>query len=1083
MADNEFLNWELPSGDLTAADIAAFQENYKLAFEYYLVEGQAELAATSGYLTPGDLAGESSLQPIMFPSTIEELVLQLDADLRYEPSAVWVAGNLKTAPSDATRIKAAMEGSENLGFLALRLYKEFLAKKLVDEANAATGYDAGRGESETDPEAIESDPAAEDDREEQEALRAQALKKAEDEASRQVALIDDLQTAHFDEKHFVQSNLVNLIDLKLNVVDFYESKAFAYVDGKPNACIMMQGDPFNFLNQLTTYRDDLYFRMPSSEIANLQPKIRLYKSVPAYATTGESFKLNVPIHFDTSFTGANLQSLLENKNRRAVGVGIKSFSVDYTGVDAFSMHKSFEATLKIYAASMGELFKPRHHAPTGVMYRYIDLALMADPLKRPSKTPLSPKAMGIAATDVSALDFEIKAQLGISPLSNVGAAKATYDRVLKRNSVTLTMKAVEHSFKFVQANGAVELTIKYMPYVEKRFAGSDYNVLSDRESLKYKLKQELHAKIAEETCDAKVDEKQIKARIEEERMINTTAAANLIKEISCASKIRYLPLDAQIVQDFMDLGPKLDWGKTIKLAPYAAFVGKEGNQEALKKDIAKAATNTSKKFRGALQTGFTTPLTSSARFIYLGDLVDLLMAKMTKANSAGEMGMLIFELLEKDPDIKKFNASHPLDIESLIERFAQSSQDFGRLRVVLGPIEIVDPGSPSENIRVVSIGDLPIPVSLLLEYMVKMAGEKSTKHFDFITFITHLIKTTISNWLNDDTAFDGTLSQRVRIQSTTITAFDGQYEKDDLTQELVALNAKFKRADPSRVAGSAAGTPAVGDVKRIHAHRLYIDDMAKPALDTAPGKDVEDIDVRTETTYLVFYSTAACPIEATAAGRAERSVHSYMVGKDRGIIKDIQLDVYKDDGGMKALRYSQSNNAGLSQLHEIYNVNIKTYANLNMWPGTTIYVDPRGWVPDLDLKTRGIYGTVDAVDDLGLGGYYNVIKCGHVFERGNFETSIFAQWFSNGGTGPKLEDAERSSPAEAPVTKCGTGATTQPQGTDKKEPMGPCEGNSAHRLRALKGAYGIQQVARRLLVDAGDFGQHPSPTTNDTETN
>jgi hypothetical protein len=315
---------------------------------------------------------------------------------------------------------------------------------------------------------------------------------------------------------------------------------------------------------------------------------------------------------------------------------------------------------------MGELFKPRYHAPTGVTYSYIDLALMADPLRRPPKTPLSSKDVGKLATDVSALDFEIKVQLGISPLSDVGAAKATYGAVLKNNSIILTMKAVEHTFKFAQKNGAVELTIKYMPYAEKRFAGSDYNVLSDRESLKYKLKQELYAKIAEETCDAKVDEKQIKARIEEERMINTNAAANLIKEISCASKIRYLPLDASIVQEFMEVGPKLDWGKTIKLAPYAAFVGKEGNQEALKKDIEKSATNTSKKFRGALQTSFTTPLTSSARFIYLSDLVDLLMAKMTKANSVQEMQTIVKQLLEKDSDIKKFNADNPNAIKSLI---------------------------------------------------------------------------------------------------------------------------------------------------------------------------------------------------------------------------------------------------------------------------------------------------------------------------------------------------------------------------------------------------------------------------------
>jgi hypothetical protein len=1079
MADNEFLNWELPSGDLTAAQITAFQENYQKAFEYYLTEAQGIVddggaSAPASYLQPGD----SEPTAIVDIRTVRELIAQVNSDPRYIKSQAWVDENLVSGvPSDSEQIIAAMGGSENTGALGQKLYKEFASQKIEDEGEAARDLagpvDEGdvTGGGDIHPDDIQAHEDEVNVDEEEEARKAQAAKAAKAEAERQVALIDDLQVAHFDEKHFIQSNLVNLIGLKLNVVDFYESKAFPYIDGKPNACIMMQGDPFNFMNLLSIYPTDIYHNLPSSEIANLQPKIRLYKMVK----NDDGEPINVPIHFDTSFTSDNLESLLTNKRRRAVGVGIKSFSIDYTGVDSFSMHKSFHGTLKIYAASLGELFKPRYDYHTGVSYSYADLALIQAATRRQGCSAPA-KARDLSqyqyVTDVSTLDFQIKLQLGISPLSAISAAQTKYAGALQRNSVTFVMKAVEHTFKYLQQNGAVELTIKYMPYIEDRFAGTDYNVLTDRESIKYKLKRELYAKIAAETGNSKLDAKHLKERIEEERKINTAAAANLITEAACASKIRYLPLDGSIVQEFMEVGPNLDWGKLIKLAPYAAFVGKEGNQEALKKDIAKAATNTSKKFRGPLQTGFTTPLTSSARFIYLCDLVDLLMAKMTKANSAGEMQTILEQLLEKDSDIKKFNETHPDVIKSLIERFADSSQDFAQLRVVLGPIEIFDPGDPANNIRIVSLGDLPIPIALLLEYMVKMAGEKHTKHFDFATFITHLIQTTITNWLNDDSAFDGTLNQNVSIHSTTITAFDAQYGKDDLTQALVALNNKLKRASPAIAAAAAAAsnTPSVGEVKRIHAHRLYISDLPRPALDSAPGKDLEDSDVQTETSFLVFYSTPATPIEdmytANPEVDAAAGIQHYMLGKDRGIIKDAQLSVRKDNGGMKALKFTQSGNAGLSQLHEIYDVNIKTYANLNIWPGATIYVDPRGWVPDLDPETREIYGNIRALDDLGLGGYYKVIKTSHTFERGNFESRIDAQWFANGGTGPKLSDTARSSPADAPLNKCGVEGTVD-------------ERHDARKL-ALAGTYGVQELARYILQEMGDFGDNPPPSSNDT---
>ena len=122
------------------------------------------------------------------------------------------------------------------------------------------------------------------------------------------------------------------------------------------------------------------------------------------------------LHFETDISADSLDSLLSNRNRRAVGVGIKSFSIDYTGVDPFSIHKSFDAKLVIYAASLGELFKLRTDPIHGEVYSYIDLALKTKPSgDDPLRTdPNVAKFMNDYTGDSSRLNFAIKAQIGIA---------------------------------------------------------------------------------------------------------------------------------------------------------------------------------------------------------------------------------------------------------------------------------------------------------------------------------------------------------------------------------------------------------------------------------------------------------------------------------------------------------------------------------------------------------------------------------------------------------------------------------------------------------------------------------------------
>ena len=78
----------------------------------------------------------------------------------------------------------------------------------------------------------------------------------------------------------------------------------------------------------------------------------------------------------------------------------------------------------------------------------------------------------------------------------------------------------------------------------------------------------------------------------------------------------------------------------------------------------------------------------------------------------------------------------------------------------------------------------------------------------------------------------------------------------------------------------------------------------------------------------------------------------------------------------------------LEQLREVYNIKIKTYANVNTFPGTYIFLDPRGFAPDMTVLD-------DEVTDLtrfGIGGYHMITKSTHKFGIGVAESEIIAKW-------------------------------------------------------------------------------------------
>ena len=139
-----------------------------------------------------------------------------------------------------------------------------------------------------------------------------------------------------------------------------------------------------------------------------------------------------------------------------------------------------------------------------------------------------------------------------------------------------------------------------------------------------------------------------------------------------------------------------------------------------------------------------------------------------------------------------------------------------------------------------------------------------------------------------------------------------------------------------------------------------------------------------EFNYQIFYAGRAYPVELMNGDEAtdlDNGIFHYILGKDRGLVKNISLD-RTDMTGLKELRFEQEGFDGLTQLREVYNTNIDSMLNLHTFPGTYIFVDPRGFSPEAGIDYT----------QFGIGGYYMITRSEHSIGPGKADTKIVAKW-------------------------------------------------------------------------------------------
>lgn len=352
----------------------------------------------------------------------------------------------------------------------------------------------------------------------------------------------------FKEQCFLLANIFDLAKIKerfdhgitgSNITDAnlitkrlpYVSNPYNEVDDPDNnATVMVQGQPFGFINNLTqSPTKDAFFEMNNQQLSSLQPMIRLYKVINNDDKEADCDReKQVEIKFNSN-TRSDVQDFLKDKNNRLPGVGLKNFSFAYEGNNPFAIKKSITAKISIHANSFKELLDERDDPLTGETYRYVDLVL-----KTGGENVIKSNRIeaGVKLDNLVKLNFRLKAVIGWENPMFTGRGIFTNDVLegINNQAVTLNLTPTVHDFG-IDDLGRVTLNISYLAYVEDYYDNPSFNIFSDEVQTPLQVLRQLQYKILNKKCETELLN-ELKKSQQEETNINKEKSEALKSLIS-----------------------------------------------------------------------------------------------------------------------------------------------------------------------------------------------------------------------------------------------------------------------------------------------------------------------------------------------------------------------------------------------------------------------------------------------------------------------------------------------------------------------------------------------------------------------
>lgn len=817
--------------------------------------------------------------------------------------------------------------------------------------------------------------------------------------------------ALYQEQCFLLSQVGRLLEIKNKA-----PQRLPYIeDGiNKNAPLSVFDEPFGFMNRMTQASHSYnLFNFTTDQLSALVPTIRLYK-VMTSPTTGKDLGF-VEIKFDTNPAINSYSSkegpksaldLFRSSDKRGVGVGLKDFNFTLHGSNPFATKKAIQAKVSIFATSFGDLIKQRigevvsvdgEETPRGLdkNYKFADLALKTGKTPEELRTNLS----SIQKDNLDKLNFRLKVVVGWAiPTESSDLFNPIDRQAINDSFMNLNLTPTTHEFSFDEMGG-VTFNINYLAYIEDYFNNSMFNIFSDKEVDGSRMaRRMLYDYLENFNCDSGDINKIKEADAQFIQLERVKSFRRLFSDLVIQNRILYYNLSYNEIREFIrtgkpppgtDLEPKLDGQiNTTDI----------GNQfKTLTANLSKTGTvdpETLRKFKVSLYS--TSREKNKISFFFVSDLIDLIMRNIDESleelsQEANKDSGAIFNYTNKLSGVIEAGLKEKIDgyfekgkqnpaIYKEIQKLRKAKEQFKKLRIVLGPIEIKDPFDNTKTYPC-TIGDIPITLNYLTDFLTERKLSKDESVYSISSFIKDLTNDLIKNFLNTDSCFSFNTKQKIKLNSATVSCFNRSANNtgsDDITYFIT--NPKLRKTLGRRnVLQLYNNSDKVTDNNGIKQPVLLVSGPSRHPLQL--------LQAHREINYQIFYAGRAYPANFMSGDAIEdqrNGIFHYILGKDKGLIKNISLD-RTDMPGLKELRFEQEGFDGLTQLREVYNANISCLLNLHTFPGTYIYIDPRGFSPEADINYT----------QFGIGGYYMITRSEHSIGPGKADTTIVAKWVAH----------------------------------------------------------------------------------------
>jgi len=737
------------------------------------------------------------------------------------------------------------------------------------------------------------------------------------------------------------------------------SRKLPYFDGVSNTSIPVVGEPFGLMNKLIgNSKSEELNNLTTAQISALIPLLRIFK---VHRLPNGTERHN-EILFDTHVTRTDM-TVFESRSARGAGSGLNSFDITFDGSNFFTAKKAIKAKLSMHFDSFNDIIRIRR-SNSGQTFRYVDLALRTSSASGGKKDP---------NRDSFPESYRIKVIAGWS-VPRSGLDKELFKdqelrTAIENSSVIFNLTMVSHTFN-VDDLGRVTFDIDYMAYIDAAFSTKYANVLTNTDLMEKYLKRESTLRIISKSDCTSEEKSKLKKELSlEAERDKKTALKTLLEKLGSEKKIFYHIIPMAALDSFNKLGP---WAEddSLEIEEGENFV-----QNDVEKDILNIIdAYDKKKDLPENLTGLIRRPTSNKEYIlpffFLGDLLDAGLGNISEYTS----------------DAHNIASGNP-DVDG---DFLSFSHSFQGLRILTGDIELVEPKTGA--IYRANMADVPVSIDYFVEwFMGKVISKGGEPEYPLSNFVKDLMNSILTT-AGDAECFGSSAISKVHARVSYLSGL-----------------ASVRGADPATMAASKSG------MKRIDIDEIT-QKGSRALIRTSDSVDKLATESKPTYQYIVFYASRAYPHNRKGhyVNDAQVGIPHFEIGRGEGMVKNIQFQK-AEQKYFKEMMLEQEGYEGLAQVREPYAVTITMFGNLNYFPGSYIYVDPRGLgsmmgSPQDDKGDDG-YGSL--AWQLGMGGYYMITKTASKITSGIYETTLYATWVARGGRhDPELAPSVMAEAAE-----------------------------------------------------------------------